>query len=90
MSILCGSRDQLAATFAELDRDEREKKLNMLQPEAQEDDIDADLRLSSASLSPADRRVIRTEVMDLRIAAAAGSRRHDAAAEQSALHPTVS
>jgi hypothetical protein len=74
VSILCGSRDQLAAAFAELDRDEREKKLQ-LQPEAkEEEDVDVDLQLSSASLSPADRRVIRTEVMDLRIAAAAGSR----------------
>jgi len=32
------------------------------------------LKIASASLSPADRRVVRTEEMDQRIAAAAASR----------------
>ena len=74
MTILCGSRDQLASAFAELDRDEREKKRNLLQPEDQVQDIGAVPQIASASLTPADRRVIRTEEMDRRVAAAAASR----------------
>jgi hypothetical protein len=74
VTILCGSRDQLASAFAELDRDERETRRNLPQPEDQEEDIEPVPQIASASLCPADRRVIRTEEMDRRIATAAGSR----------------
>jgi len=74
VTILCGSRDQLASAFAELDRDQRERKRSLPQPEDQEEEIEAVPQIASASLCPADRRVIRTEEMDRRIAAAAGSR----------------
>jgi len=74
VTILCGSRDQLASAFAELDRDEREKKRNHIQPKDQVQDIGAVPQIASASLAPADRRVIRTEEMDRRIAIAAASR----------------
>ncbi len=74
VTIVCGSRNQLASAFVELDRVAREKKLNLMQPEDQEEDTEAVLQIASASLSPADRRVVRTQDMDRRIAAAAGSR----------------
>lgn len=73
VAILCGSRDQLASAFAELDRDAREQKRNLIQPEDREDIVVVP-HIASASLPTADRRVIRTEEMDRRIAAAAASR----------------
>ena len=57
--------------FAELDQLEREKKLNGESLKDQEDELKTILQLSSASLSPADRRVIRTDEMNRRIEAAA-------------------
>ena len=72
--IVCGSLDRLPGAFAELDRLDRESKLNGEPPENQEDDLRNILRLASASLSSADRRVVRTEGMDRRIEAAARSR----------------
>ena len=74
VSIVCGSLDRLAETFAELDREERERKLNGGPQAEQEDGITNVLQITSASLSPADRRVIRTKEMDHRIAVAAKSR----------------
>lgn len=72
--IVCGSLDRLPEAFAELDQLERERKLNGEPPEEQEDDLRTILQLASASLSPADRRVVRTEEMGRRIDAAARSR----------------
>lgn len=72
--IVCGSLDRLPEAFAELDQLERERKLNGEPPEEQEDDLQTILQLASASLSPADRRVVRTEEMGCRIDAAARSR----------------
>lgn len=72
--IVCGSLDRLSAAFAELDQIERERKLSGNSPEDQDDDLRVILQLASASLSPADRRVVRNEEMGRRIEAAARSR----------------
>lgn len=72
--VVCGSLDRLPAAFAELDQLERERSLNGEPPEDRQDDLQTLLQLASASLSPADRRVVRTEQMGRRIEAAARSR----------------
>jgi hypothetical protein len=74
VSIVCGSLDRLPAAFADLDRRDRERKLDGQPEEPLDEDLDAILQLASASLSSADRRVVRSEQMDRRIAAAAQSR----------------
>jgi len=74
VTTVCGSLDNLPHAFAELDRQERESRLNGVPLQEQHEDLAAVLQLASASLSPADRRVVRTEEMGRRIAAAAGSR----------------
>ncbi len=74
VTAVCGTLDGLAVAFAELDRQERDRRLNGEPQQAQEDDLLSILMLASASLCPADRRVIRTEKMGHRIAAAAASR----------------
>jgi len=76
VTTVCGSLDSLAQTFAELDRQERASRLNGVprQQQQEDDNLGAALQIASASLSSADRRVVRTEEMDRRIAAAAGSR----------------
>ena len=74
MRIVCGSLNQLPAAFAELDKLERQKRLNGESIKDQEDDLQTILQLASASLSPADRRIVRDEKMDHRIEAAARSR----------------
>lgn len=72
--IVCGSLDRLPAAFAELDQLERERRLNREPPEDREDELRTTLQLATASLSPADRRVVRTKEMGRRIHAAARSR----------------
>lgn len=72
--IVCGSLDRLPAAFAELDQLERERRLNGEPSEDREDELRTVLQLASASLSTADRRVVRTEEMARRIDAAARSR----------------
>ncbi len=72
--IVCGSLDRLPKAFAELDRLDRERRLNGEPHEDREDDLRTVLQLASASLSPADRRVVRNEEMGRRIGAAARSR----------------
>jgi hypothetical protein len=74
VSILCGSLDWLPAAFAELDRVEQAARLNGQPPPDDEPELQTLLQLASASLSPADRRVVRTEAMERRINAAAQSR----------------
>ncbi len=88
VTAICGSLDDLPKAFAELDRLERETRLNAVprqkqededekvedQNEQDEDHLEAVLQMAGASLSSADRRVVRTKEMDRRIAAAAGSR----------------
>ncbi len=72
--IVCGSLDKLPSAFAELDRLDRERRLNGEPLEEQEEDLRNILQLASASLSPADRRVVRTEDMGRRIDSASRSR----------------
>jgi hypothetical protein len=74
VTTVCGSLNDLPQAFAELDRQARETRLTGASPQDQDEDLAAVLQIASASLSPADRRVVRTEDMDRRIAAAAGSR----------------
>lgn len=75
VTTVCGSLDELSRTFAELDRQERDKSLKAVaRNDGDEEDLAAVLQIASASLSPADRRIVRTEQMDQRIAAAAASR----------------
>jgi hypothetical protein len=74
VTLMCGSLDRLPEAFALLDHNEREKHLRGLPADDPQQDLGSVLQLESASLSTADRRVIRTEEMDRRVAAAAGSR----------------
>lgn len=74
VAIVCGTRDRLAEAFALLDRDDRHRQVSGTPIEEQEDDLVNILQIESASLSSADRRVIRTKEMDQRVAAAASSR----------------
>ena len=74
VQIVCGSLDRLPKAFAKLDQLEREKRLNGQPADDQKDDLRTILQLASASLSPADRRVVRTDEMGRRIDAAARSR----------------
>jgi hypothetical protein len=75
VTTVCGSLDRLAQTFAELDRHERDSRKDGVPRQPHEDDnLGATLHIASASLSSADRRVVRTDQMHRRIAAAAASR----------------
>ncbi len=75
VAIVCGSLDRLAEAFAELDRNEHLRKLDDAPLDNQDDVLGSLLQIESASLSPADRRIVRTEEMNRRVtAAAAGSR----------------
>ncbi len=74
VTILCGSLDGLPEAFAQLDFDQHEKRLKGLPSEDRQQDLKNEIQLASASLSTADRRVIRTVEMDQRVAAAARSR----------------
>ncbi len=78
VNTICGSLADLPKAFAELDWQERETRLSAVSRQNQDDEGEEDLRIvlqvASASLSSADRRVVRTKEMDRRIAAAAGSR----------------
>ncbi len=73
VNIVCGSLDQLPDAFAQLDRQEKEQRLRG-SLSSDEDDVGTVLQLATASLSTPDRRLIRTEAMDRRMRAAAGSR----------------
>jgi len=75
VSLICGSLDRLAEAFAHLDHDQRKKHLRGLpSDDPHQQDLGSVLQIASASLSTADRRVIRTEAMDRRVVAAAKSR----------------
>jgi hypothetical protein len=71
---VCGSLDRLAEAFAHLDLERHQNRMKGLPAGDQQQDLGTELLLASASLSTADRRVIRTEEMGHRIAAAAKSR----------------
>jgi len=76
VTTVCGSLNHLPQAFAQLDRQAQQTRLNGDSSHEQDEELTAVLQAASASLSPADRRVVRTEDMDRRIAAAAGSRAH--------------
>jgi len=74
VDLVCSSLDRLAEAFAHLGLDRHEKRLKGLPSDDRQQDLRSEIQLASASLSTADRRVIRTEEMDRRVAAAARSR----------------
>ena len=73
VGIVCGSLDRLDEAFAELDREDRERKLKGLPP-GEQITSNVVLQIGSASLPTADRRVVRSKEMDRRVRAAASSR----------------
>lgn len=74
VTLVCGSIGRLAEAFAGLDQDQREMDLKGLARNESQAELRRVLQLASASLSTADRRVIRTQEMDCRVIAAASSR----------------
>ena len=74
VTTVCGTLDNLAMAFADLDQQERKNRLNGVPQQQSPENLGATLQISSASLSVADRRVVRTDQMDRRVAAAAGTR----------------
>jgi hypothetical protein len=74
VTILCGSLDELSSAFARLDASSSRRSSVVPDLAPTDDDV------VSASLPTADREIVRTEEMDLRIRAAAKSR---------APHPSV-
>ena len=73
VSIVCGSLNNLAKAFAQLDQEEQSRRQKGL-PSTQTDNLERVLRISTSSLSIADRRIVRTDEMDRRIKNAAKSR----------------
>lgn len=73
VNIVCGSLDRLLEALAELDRSEREGSLQGI-PADEQGELGPVLQIASASLSTADRRVVRTEEMNHRVHAVARSR----------------
>jgi hypothetical protein len=73
VSIVCGSLDNLAKAFAQLDQEEQSGRQKGL-PSTQTDNLERVLRISTSSLSTADRRIVRTKEMNRRIKKAAKSR----------------
>jgi hypothetical protein len=73
VSIVCGSLDKLAEAFAKLDQEEQGRRQKGL-PSTEPEDLEHVLRISTSSLSTADRRIVRTDEMNRRIKKAAKSR----------------
>jgi hypothetical protein len=73
VSIVCGSYDNLANAFAQLDQEEKSRRQKGL-ASTQPDNLEHVLRISTSSLSTADRRIVRTDEMNRRIKNAAKSR----------------
>jgi len=73
VKIVCGSLDRLPEAFAQLDQDKQARRVIGI-PSCERDNLDNVLQTATASLSTADRRVVRTKGMGCRIRAAAGSR----------------
>ncbi len=74
VKIVCGSLERLPEAFAQLDREKQEQRLQGIASFHDDDDVDTVLQIATASLSTPDRRVVRTEDMNQRMLAAAGSR----------------
>jgi len=73
VKIVCGSLNQLPLAFAQLDMENSNRKKKWL-PAQETVDLVQELQLSTASLSSADRRLVRTDQMNKRIEKAAKSR----------------
>jgi hypothetical protein len=73
VEILCGNLERLPAAFAQLDRDAERRRLSDAETGVG-DELNAAPVIASASLSTADRRIVRTVEMSARIEAAAKSR----------------
>lgn len=73
VKIVCGSLDRLPEVFAQLDKQRQAKRLTGNMP-SETNGLEEVLQIATASLSTPDRRVVRTEAMDSRMRAAAGSR----------------
>ena len=73
VKIICGSLDRLPEAFARLDQEQKVKRLMGMTP-SNRDCLGDVLQIATASLSSADRRVVRNKAMDLRMRAAASSR----------------
>ena len=71
--IVCGSLEQLPLAFAQLDMEHRNRKKKW-QPSQEVLKLEQELQLSTASLSSADKRLVRTDLMNQRIKKAANSR----------------
>jgi hypothetical protein len=74
VSLICGSLDRLPEAFASLDQEQREQQLSGLPADDSQRDLERRLQIASASLSTADRRVIRTEAMNRHVADVANNR----------------
>jgi len=73
VNIVCGSLEQLPLAFAQLDMENPNRKKKWLPPQ-EVVNFEQELQLSTASLSSADRRLVRTDLMNQRIKKAASSR----------------
>jgi hypothetical protein len=73
VSIVCGSLDNLAKAFAQLDQEEQSRRQKGL-PSRPADNLERVLRISTSSQSTADRRIVRMDEMNQRIKNAAKSR----------------
>ena len=73
VSIVCGSLNNLAKAFAQLDQEEQSRRQKGL-PSTQTDNLQRVLQISTSSLSTADRRIVRTDEMNRKIKNAAKSR----------------
>jgi hypothetical protein len=73
VNVVCGSLDRLPEAFAQLDQKRKAKRLMGI-PSLDSNGLEEVLQIATASLSTPDRRVVRTEAMDLKMRAAAGSR----------------
>lgn len=73
VKIICGSIDLLPEAFAELDKDDRKRRM-IGQQSSYDDGLGKILQIPTASLSTDDRRLVRTKAMDSRMHGAANSR----------------
>jgi hypothetical protein len=73
VNIVCGSLEQLPLAFTQLDMEHHNRKKKWL-PSKEIVNLEQELQLSTASLSSADKRLVRTDLMNQRIKKAANSR----------------
>ena len=73
VSIVCGSIDRLPKAFAQLDQEERKKKLRG-EPLIETSNLGQVLQIATSSLPSADRKVVRSDRMGQKMSLAAKSR----------------